>query len=108
MLNHSPRVAHVVSLIEDIVRGGERSETVALMANLVGLLVLVKEGLRAKPQPNKQAQPDLMTCRETAALLRVNEETVRVLCRQGKLPCVRVGRCLRVPREAVERMKRTM
>jgi excisionase family DNA binding protein len=38
----------------------------------------------------------LLTTKEVAALLRVNEDTVRRLIRQGKLPAYCVGRRKRI------------
>jgi excisionase family DNA binding protein len=47
---------------------------------------------------------ELYTVRETANLLRVSEITVRRYIADGRLPAVRVGRSVRVEKEAVERL----
>src|SRR6266550_5980135 len=47
---------------------------------------------------------ELYTVRETANLLRVSEITVRRYIADGRLPAVRVGRAVRVEKEAVERL----
>jgi excisionase family DNA binding protein len=47
---------------------------------------------------------DLLTVRETAAMLRVNPITVRRYIASGRLEAVRVGRRIRVPLEAVGRL----
>ena len=45
---------------------------------------------------------DFMTVAEVAALLRVHPVTVRRQIHCGRLPAVRIGRRIRVPRAAVE------
>src|ERR1700730_5525261 len=45
---------------------------------------------------------DLLTVRETAAILKVNPETVRRHIAAGLLPAVRIGRRVRIQREALE------
>ena len=42
-----------------------------------------------------------MTTGETAAQLRVSEETIRRWCRAGRLPSVQIGRAHRIPLAAV-------
>jgi excisionase family DNA binding protein len=44
----------------------------------------------------------LISVREVARQLGVHPETIRRLIHDGRLDAVRVGRVLRVPREAVE------
>jgi excisionase family DNA binding protein len=46
---------------------------------------------------------ELLTVQETAALLKVSDGTVRRHVATGRLPAVRVGRLIRIRREAVER-----
>lgn len=46
---------------------------------------------------------DLLTVQETAALLKVSDGTVRRQVAAGRLSAVRVGRLIRIRREAVER-----
>lgn len=43
---------------------------------------------------------DLLTVREAAAMLRVSQVTLRRYVASGKLPAVRVGRNVRIEREA--------
>jgi excisionase family DNA binding protein len=45
---------------------------------------------------------DLLTVHETATMLKLNPETVRRHIASGRLSAVRVGRRVRIPREAVE------
>lgn len=45
---------------------------------------------------------DLLAVHETATMLNVNPETVRRYIASGRLPAVRVGRRVRVRKEAVE------
>ncbi|QUQ72533.1 Helix-turn-helix domain protein [Kutzneria sp. CA-103260] len=45
---------------------------------------------------DKTARPCLLSVKETAESLRVSEATVRRAIRAGKLPCVRIGRLVRV------------
>jgi excisionase family DNA binding protein len=48
-----------------------------------------------------------MTVVEIAAMMRVSRATVYRLLHAGDLPGIRVGRSLRVPRQAVETYMRT-
>lgn len=45
---------------------------------------------------------DLLTVDETARMLKLNPVTVRRCIADGRLPAVRVGRRIRIRREAVE------
>lgn len=47
---------------------------------------------------------DLLTVKETAELLRVAPITVRRHIASGRLPALRIGRAIRIEREAVERV----
>lgn len=46
----------------------------------------------------------VLSVEETAAVLRVGRGTAYEACRTGAIPTIRVGRCLRVPRHALEAM----
>jgi len=46
-------------------------------------------------QSNPTAEPLLLTARDTARALAVCEKTLWALGRDGKLPCVRIGRAVR-------------
>lgn len=48
----------------------------------------------------------LMTVEEVSEHLRITPETVRRLIKRGVLAGFRVGRCFRVPRDAVEELER--
>jgi excisionase family DNA binding protein len=50
----------------------------------------------------RQAE-ELLTVAEVAGILRLPPSTVYELIRRGKLPAVRAGRSLRVPRDALKR-----
>lgn len=39
---------------------------------------------------------EMLTVKEAAGRLKLAEETVRKMCRDGRLPCVKVGRLLRI------------
>ena len=47
---------------------------------------------------------DLLTVHETATMLKINPETVQRYIASGRLPAVRVGRRVRVHKEAIEAM----
>ena len=49
-----------------------------------------------------EGQPDLVSVRDVAEQLGVHPETIRRLIHDGRLDAVRVGRVLRVHREAVD------
>jgi excisionase family DNA binding protein len=38
----------------------------------------------------------MLTIRDVAAVLKVNRETVRLLCRRGELPSLRVSNAIRI------------
>ena len=42
------------------------------------------------------------TVEEAAAALRVHPATLRRACKDGRLPFIKVGKALRIPREALE------
>lgn len=46
---------------------------------------------------------ELLTVQETTAILKLSEGTVRRHIAAGRLPALRVGRLIRIRREAVER-----
>jgi excisionase family DNA binding protein len=46
----------------------------------------------------------VLTYREAARTARVSERTMRKLIRDGKLSAVRIGKCVRIPREALLRL----
>jgi excisionase family DNA binding protein len=48
----------------------------------------------------------LVNIRDTASALAVSRGLVRKLIRQGVLPSVKIARCRRVPRRAIERILR--
>jgi excisionase family DNA binding protein len=50
---------------------------------------------------SRDQQPDLVSVRDVADQLGVHPETIRRLIHDGRLDAVRVGRVLRVHREAV-------
>lgn len=53
--------------------------------------------------PSASGDPGLVSVREVADQLGVHPETIRRLIHDGRLDAVRVGRVLRVHREAVDR-----
>ncbi len=46
--------------------------------------------------------PDILTAAEVAALLHVSERHVFECARDGRLPCVRLGRSVRFSRQRIE------
>jgi len=46
-------------------------------------------------QPELTPEPILLNTRQTAKLLNISERTVFTLIKEGKLPSVKIGRCLR-------------
>lgn len=47
---------------------------------------------------------DMATVKEAADFLRVNPKTIYALIAAGKLAAVRVGRVIRIPRAALDRL----
>jgi excisionase family DNA binding protein len=48
--------------------------------------------------------PDVLTVEQVAEILSVGRGTAYEAVRAGQIPCVRVGRCIRIPRHALEQM----
>lgn len=48
-----------------------------------------------------QPQDIYMTVAQAAALLQITPWTIRNLCRQRELPHVRIGKQIRIPRDAI-------
>lgn len=72
----------------------ERGARSAWLEDLQGFAVIV---------PSAGGEPGLVSVREVADQLGVHPETVRRLIHDGRLDAVRVGRVLRVHRDAVDR-----
>jgi excisionase family DNA binding protein len=51
----------------------------------------------------RAADPDLLTVREVAELLRVRPATIYKLCSIGRLPHVRISNAIRISRRCLER-----
>lgn len=47
------------------------------------------------------AQPHLLTVKEAAALMRIGRDTTYALVAQGRIPSVKLGRQIRIPRNAL-------
>jgi excisionase family DNA binding protein len=47
--------------------------------------------------------PDVLTVEQTAEVLHVARRTAYEAVRAGQIPSVRVGRCIRIPKHALER-----
>jgi excisionase family DNA binding protein len=56
-----------------------------------------------KSTQESQAGTEWLTVSEYARRYRVSEQTVRNLCRTGKLPAVKVGRLFRIPNKTTEK-----
>ncbi len=54
----------------------------------------------------KRRGSDLLGAEDLARLLGVKESTVWLWCREGNLPCLKVGKHWRVRREALEEFLR--
>lgn len=50
----------------------------------------------------RDQDPLLLTLAEVAKLLQVSQRTAWGLAKEGKLPSIRIGRCLRFPRRDIE------
>ena len=55
------------------------------------------------PLAEEEPQPWLLDCREVAALLGIGRTKTFQMMARAELPVVRIGRCVRVPRSALER-----
>lgn len=51
---------------------------------------------------NEDDLPDVLLAEEVAALLRVNRKTLYEAVARGEIPAMRIGRCLRFSRVALE------
>ena len=52
----------------------------------------------------EQHEPSVLTVPEVARALRIGRNHAYELIRDGRLPALRIGRAIRVPRAAVERL----
>jgi excisionase family DNA binding protein len=48
--------------------------------------------------------PVVLTVEETAELLRIGRSAAYAAVRSGDIPCVKVGRCIRVPKHRLEQL----
>jgi hypothetical protein len=62
-------------------------------------------------QTTEVEEPEVLTVEEAAAILRISRNAAYALARewratggQNGLPCIELGRCLRVPRAALRQM----
>lgn len=106
MFHEWPRVLRLLEEAEQIAVDGCSAEMIALKAAMLAGVVIVTEKVRSARRKHHNPGPELLTCKEAAAELRLNEETVRVLARRRELPCVRLGRAMRIPRAGLDRFKR--
>lgn len=53
-------------------------------------------------RPPRGRPTDYLSVAEAARLVRVNPKTIRKLIRDGRLPCARFGRAIRVRRSDVD------
>lgn len=106
MFSEWPRVLRLLAEAESISESAPHGEVVALLAAVTGLRVLILHKAKLAPMAIPKPKRDLLTCKEAAEDLKLNTETVRVLCRRHELPCIHIGRSLRIPREALEQFKR--
>jgi len=61
----------------------------------------VRDALHALADSLEGAQPDFLTAKEAAAVLRLSPQTVWDMCKDGRLPSQKVGRRVLIPAEAV-------
>lgn len=73
-------------------------------AALAALRTLVAHLVREELASRQPANDDLLTPQEAAAVAKVAPATVRRWIRDGRLPCHRAGRHLRVRRAELETM----
>lgn len=57
----------------------------------------------ARPRPALDDQPDVMTVPEAARVMGVCSRSVYEAIARGDLPAARIGRCVRIHREALRR-----
>lgn len=48
--------------------------------------------------------PDVLTVEQAAEVLAVSRGSAYEGCRTGAIPSIRVGRCIRIPRHALEQL----
>jgi excisionase family DNA binding protein len=63
----------------------------------------------SQPEPDLLAQlPEVLTVREVAAILRVGRNQLYAAVARGDLPAVRIGRTIRIPRNALTDLLTTL
>ena len=92
-------------MIGQILNDGQRGEIVNLVATLAYWRVIATRAKYPRTNVLRPVAADLLTAKQAADDLKINTETVRVLCRRGELSCIRIGRSLRITRSALERFK---
>jgi excisionase family DNA binding protein len=63
---------------------------------------MVVEGLSRSVKQEASAQRDLLEVEEVAGYLGVGPVTIYRWCREGRLPCLKIGRVWRIRRESLE------
>ncbi len=59
---------------------------------------------KMRPYYGWDQMPVLLTVPEAANLLRVTEQAVRAMLREGKIPAIKAGREWRIERDAIKRV----
>lgn len=54
--------------------------------------------------PDPTSSVEFLTVEEVAARFRVSQVAIRRMVRAGRIPCVRVGRLIRIPRTVADEM----
>jgi len=108
-----PRAAPITTGILGVGRGDARVKLMNLPTNFPGegrtfsesVLILSAHTLsfsKVKAQAGESMLAQIMTTREMAKYLRLHEITICKLCREGKIPSVRIGRVWRFDREVID------
>lgn len=71
-------------------------------AEVPGTSLALVPGLRPAASASPSSEPVLLRPREAARLLGIGRSKLFVMIARGELPVVRIGRCVRLPRQQLK------
>lgn len=82
----------------EVVSGTEKAAAVRYAADTM------RDALHALADSLEGAQPEFLTAKEVASILKLSPQTVWDMCKDGRLPSQKVGRRVLIPAEAVREL----
>ena len=113
LINQSPGINQHSLQLNQLLNASAARHPNSTHARNAAILQRFTNALRLCPggcYPSKvlnQIETDLLNASEVAALLRVHLKTIYLLAGAGRLPVIRIGRTVRFPKAAIERLLQT-